>query len=169
MLGERVPQAEVRHHRCDDGVTAELAAFVQVEGDDRQHLVAVDEVAALVDRDHAVGVAVERQARVGTRSHDGLLELGGVGRAAAGVDVRAVGLVVEHTHPRAPHTQGPWRDLERGAVPAVDHDRFPVEPAIAQRGRQVGDVVGGPADAVAHDAHAGPFGTVAGAGVDEPA
>ena len=34
---------------------------------DREHLVAVDELTALVDRDHAVGIAVEREPGVGAR------------------------------------------------------------------------------------------------------
>ena len=40
-------------------------AVVQVDRGDREDLVAVDELAALVDRDHPVGVAVEREPGVG--------------------------------------------------------------------------------------------------------
>ena len=45
----------------DDRVVAQLAARVQVERGHRHDLVAVDELAALVDREHAVAVAVERE------------------------------------------------------------------------------------------------------------
>ena len=62
---ERPAQPEVRHHGGDDRVAAQQLAVVQVDGGDRQDLVAVDEDAALVDRDHAVGVAVEREPGVG--------------------------------------------------------------------------------------------------------
>ena len=79
---EATPQPEVRHHGRDDGVAAQLVALLQVERAHRHDLVAVDEAAALVDRDDAVAVAVERESGVGTRRDDRLLELGRVGRAA---------------------------------------------------------------------------------------
>ena len=44
------------------------------------------------------------------------------------------------------HPQGPRRDLEGGAVAAVDDDRLPVEAATTERGDEVGDVVGGGAE-----------------------
>ena len=46
-------EAEVRHRRDGDAVDAE------VEREDREDLVAVDRLAALVDREHPVAVAVE--------------------------------------------------------------------------------------------------------------
>ena len=58
---ERV-EAEVRHLRDGDRVDAE------VEGEDRDDLVAVDELSALVDREHPVAVAVEGDAEVAARS-----------------------------------------------------------------------------------------------------
>ena len=61
-VGERAPQPEVRHHRHRDRVVAEPAALGQVERERSHDLIAVDDLAALVDRDDAVGVAVEREA-----------------------------------------------------------------------------------------------------------
>ena len=58
---ERAPQPEVRHHRHRDRVVAQHAARVQVERGDHHDLVAVDELAVLVDGEHAIGVAVERE------------------------------------------------------------------------------------------------------------
>ena len=49
---------------------------MEVERGDREDLVAVDERAAFVDRDDAVGVAVEREAGVGARDEHRLLEVG---------------------------------------------------------------------------------------------
>ena len=43
----------------------QAAGLVFQRGDHRQELVAVDEMAALVDDDHAIGVAVERDADIG--------------------------------------------------------------------------------------------------------
>ena len=52
----------------------------------------------LVDREHAVAVAVERDPEVEAAVAHGLLEQREVGRAAADVDVRAVGLVADRVH-----------------------------------------------------------------------
>ncbi len=59
---------------------------------DRQDLVAVDVVALVVDRQAAVGVAVEGEAGVGAVLEDRLLQRTEVGRAAAVVDVEPVGV-----------------------------------------------------------------------------
>ena len=58
VLAHQRVEAEVRHLRDRDEVDAE------VEREDRDDLVAVDELAALVDREHPVAVAVERDAEV---------------------------------------------------------------------------------------------------------
>ena len=71
-----------RSPRFDITVTAiaslrNRAARVEIERERGHDLVAVDELAALVDRDHAVGVAVEREAEVGAvLAHCGLQRLG---------------------------------------------------------------------------------------------
>ena len=57
-LGHQLVEAVVRHLRDRDEVDAE------VEREDRDDAVAVDELAALVDREHAVAVAVERDPEV---------------------------------------------------------------------------------------------------------
>ncbi len=88
----------------------QLAARVQLGGEHRQDLVAVDDVAVLVDEDGAVGVAVERDADVRAARADGRLQRSRVERAAVAVDVLAVGLDAERRRrarrappaPRAP-------------------------------------------------------------------
>ena len=67
-------EAEVAHHGRDDGVLGEPALLVQREREDREELVAVDDVALGVDRQAAVGVAVEREADVGAVLEDGRLQ-----------------------------------------------------------------------------------------------
>ena len=54
------------------GVAAQLAPLLQVECGDEHDLVAVDDGAVLVDRDDAVGVAVEREAGIGAELDDRL-------------------------------------------------------------------------------------------------
>ena len=57
-------EAEVRHLRDRDEVDAE------VEREDRDDPVAVDDLAALVDREHAVAVAVEGDPEVEAAARD---------------------------------------------------------------------------------------------------
>ena len=61
-------EAEVAHHRGRRPCRAAACPrSCQVRGADRHDLVAVDLVAGLVDREHAVGVAVVRDAEVERR------------------------------------------------------------------------------------------------------
>ena len=81
----RQAEAEVRHHRDDDGVVGAAArgraGRARAMRDD---LVAVDDVAGVVDREHPVGVAVEGEPEVGAARDDRGRQRRRVGRAAAG-------------------------------------------------------------------------------------
>ena len=126
---QRAPQAEVRHHGDRDRVVAQHPALVPVERGHHHQLIAVDELAALVDREHAVRVAVEREAEIGAaRPHRGL-QLLRMRRAATGVDVPAVGIGVQHVDARARVAQRARPELRRRPVRAVDHHVQPVERA----------------------------------------
>ena len=85
-------EPEIGHHGRDDAGPGEAAVVLPALGDHRQELVAVDDAAALVDDQHAVGVAVERDADIGAHLLDLLAKRGGLGRAAFVIDVEAVGL-----------------------------------------------------------------------------
>ena len=119
---QRGLQAPVREDRHDEDPAGQGPAREPVEGADAEELVAVDDVPVAVDDHEAVGVAVEGEAQVGAAGHD----LGREGRrgggAAAGVDVHAVGLVVDDVD------AGPGRGEDlgcgraAGAVRAVEDD-----------------------------------------------
>jgi hypothetical protein len=109
-------EAVVRHHRHRD------ARHAEVDGGERDQLVAVDDDAVAVDRQHAVAVAVEREARVVAAVAHGGGERLHVGRAAARVDVAAVGLGRDHVDRGAEAAEDGRGDLERRAVGAVEHD-----------------------------------------------
>src|SRR5581483_10623011 len=119
-LHERV-EAEIRHHGHRDLVDA------QVERERGHDLVAVDDLAALVDREHAVAVAVERDAEVEAAVAHRALQKGEVGRAAAHVDVRAVGRVADRVHDRAAALERRRGDTGVRAVRAVDGEAQPGE------------------------------------------
>ena len=80
-----------------------------------------------VDEHDAVGVAVERDADVRLASDDLVLQVGRVGRAAAAVDVGAVGFRMDHIDAHAERRQDPRRDHRGGAVRAVDDGVDPGE------------------------------------------
>ena len=72
----------------------------EVEGEDREDLVAVDDVPVAVDGQHPVAVAVERDAEVEAAGPHRLLEEREVGGAAAVVDVLAVRVRLRSPSPR---------------------------------------------------------------------
>ena len=60
---DRPREAAVGEDAHDDGALGERLALEAVERDDAEQLVAVDDLASLVDRDAAVRVPVEAEAR----------------------------------------------------------------------------------------------------------
>ena len=134
-------EAVVGHHRHGHPVAAETPALAQVQRRERHQLVAVDDLAAAVDRQHAVAVAVEREPeRVSARDHRAgeHVEVRG---AAAGVDVAAVGRVGDHRHARAETPEDLRRNLVGGAVGAVEQHVHAAEVELAEADVQLAQIV----------------------------
>ena len=111
-VAHRGVEAVVRHHRHRDAAARQPPGGAQVQRGERDQLVAVDDRAVAVDGEHAVAVAVEREAGVVAALAHVRGERVDVRRAAAGVDVAAVGRVGEHVDVGAEAAE----DLRRGAV-----------------------------------------------------
>ena len=75
-------QAEIGHDGRDDARLRQAAVLLPVVRNHGHQLVAVDQMAVLVDDQHAVGVAVERDADIGAQFADRRRERLGRGRAA---------------------------------------------------------------------------------------
>ena len=139
----RVPQgqleAEVAHHGGHERVLDEPARVLERQGEDRHDLVPVDLAAGGVHGEAAVGVAVVGDPEVGPELDDGPLEGLQVGRAAAVVDVQAVGLRADDVHLGARAAEGVRRDPAGGAVGAVQDHAHPLEP-VRDGPHQVQDV-----------------------------
>ena len=132
---EEALQAQVGHDGGDDAAAAQPAVGVPGARDQREDLVAVDDLTALVGQDQPVGVAVERDAEVGAVGEDVGAEIFRVGRAAVAVDVGAVGVAADPDDVGAQLTQRGGRDLVGGAVRAIDDDLEAVEAQAAWEGR----------------------------------
>ena len=129
-LAHRGVEAVVRHDRDGDAVAGQTARSAQVEGRERDQLVTVDDDPVTVDREHAVPVAVEGEARVVTARDDGLRQRLDVGRPDAVVDVAPVGLGSDRRDARAETAEDLRADPVGRSVGAVEQD---VEPAEIER------------------------------------
>ena len=69
-------EPEVGHDRHHDRVAGQVAPAGEVEGEEGQEDVAVHHRSAVIDRDDAVGVAVEGQAEVGPPLDHGAGQVG---------------------------------------------------------------------------------------------
>ena len=124
-------QAEVRHHGADHRIAAELTLFLQGQGAQRQDTVTGDTGAGRVAEDHAVRVAVERDADVGPLLfHDlaGELRIKG---ADTGVDIDAVGFDAELHDFGAEFLEDERSQEVARAMTAIHDDLHPVEARVA--------------------------------------
>ena len=106
----------------DDAGLRQPAIVTPALGDDRQKLVAVDEMAALVCYHDTISVAVERDADIGAHFPHLAAERLRRGRAAVVVDIEAVGLDADRNDVGAELPQRAGRDAVRRAIGAVDDD-----------------------------------------------
>ena len=122
-------------HVEDDGRAGTEAAD-GVAAEDDQQLIAVDDLAGLVHRADAVGVAVEGDAQLGTRPPDLGLEVAqvlGNRRIRMVIGECAVRLAEERRHFGAEPLEGGDGDQAPGAVAAVDHHAHrPGQPVAAE-------------------------------------
>ena len=101
------------------------AGLAHRQRQDGEDLVAVDDLAAPVHREAAVGVTVQGEADVGAVLEDRGLQHLEVGRPAALVDVGAVGLGADRDDLGTGVAQRPRPDGRGGAVRAVEDDLQP--------------------------------------------
>ena len=130
---EKALQPEIRHHGGDDAGLGEPAVFLPALRDHRQQLVAVDQMAALIDQDDAIGVAVERDADIGAHLAHLAAQRFRRGGSAFLVDVESVGLDADRNDIGAQFPQRFRHHLVGGAVGAIDHHAQAVEAEVARQ------------------------------------
>src|SRR5436190_20466922 len=98
QLPEITLEPEIGHDGRDDARLGQAAVRLPALRDHRQQLVAIDDVPALVDDEHAVAITVERDADIRAHFLHLAAKRGGLGRAAFAIDVEAVGVDPERDH-----------------------------------------------------------------------
>jgi hypothetical protein len=129
---DRPLQAAVREDRHDE-TARQRPVREPLEGEDPEHLVAVDHPTAAIHRDEAVGVTVEREPDVGAPLGDRGSERCRRGGPALDVDVDPVGLDVDGLDPCARGLQDAGSHDAARAVRPVQHD---MESGRVDRARQ---------------------------------
>ena len=120
--GQMLLQPEIGHDRRDHGLATQEPFVAPAARDQAQHLVAVDDGTPVVDQHQPVGVAVERHAEIGALAQHGLAQQRRLVRAAALVDVEAIGLDAEPDHLGAQLEEQVAGKVVGGAVGAIDDD-----------------------------------------------
>ena len=116
MLDHQPVEAEVRHHGDGHELDAER------ERQDREDLVAVERLAALVDGEHAVAVPVEGDAEMAPGFDHLVAQSNEVGGAAADVDVAPVRCDADCVHLGTQVRERPRSEARERAVRAIDAD-----------------------------------------------
>src|SRR5260370_13615441 len=98
----------------------------EMQREHRDDLVPVDGLAVLVDREHPVAVAVERDTKIEVAAAHELLQRRKIGGAAADVDVAAVRFVADRLDLRTEPLERTWRKPRIRAVCAVDRNAQPM-------------------------------------------
>ena len=107
---------------------------MHVARDQAEDLVAVDDFAALIGEDDAVGIAVERDADIGAMFQHGGAEVFRDGGADILVDVEPVRLDADGDDRGAEFPEGGGGDFIGGTVRAIEHDAQAVQAQAALQG-----------------------------------
>ncbi len=134
-------EAVVGHHGHSDAVAWETPVPAQVGRGERHELVPVDHGPGAVDREHPVTVAVEREADVVPPAPYLLDQPVQVRRAAAGVDVDAVGLGRNHRRLRPEPEEDLGGGLIGGAMGAIEQHAPPAQVEAAEAAVELAQVV----------------------------
>ena len=89
-------ETDVAHHGRDHRLAREPLFVLELAGAEQEDGVAVDDLAAMVHENRAVAIPVERDAQLPALLDDGAGKHFGVRRAAAEIDVAAIGPVADH-------------------------------------------------------------------------
>ena len=156
-LVEGLVQTEVAHNGGHHGVAHELPFLFQVLAAEVENMVSGDDLALFVHRQAPVRVAVKGEACVQTVFHHKLLQALNVGGAGIGVDVVAVGLVVDDIGLGAQGIEHGFCNVPGAAVGAVQTDAQALK-GVEPQADQIADVPVSAGHIVHRPANLLPFG-----------
>ena len=120
--GERFIEAKIAHDGGDDRVLLQPASFQKIQRCNGENLVAIHNLAVLVAKKNAIGIAVVRNADIRAAYLDDALDLLRMHAAATVVDVHAIRLVMRHGDVRAQLAQNARRGFVGSAIRDIDSD-----------------------------------------------
>jgi hypothetical protein len=131
-LAQRHLEADVAHHRGDDGVARQPPLACICLAHSEHHGVAVHDAAAMIDEDGAVAVAVEGDAEPGRREHDFCAPAVGASIRSQ-VDVPAVGLAADATASKPSSRNSAGATVVVAPLAQSTAMRIPARPREARR------------------------------------
>ena len=117
---ERLFKRKIAHQRTD-GAAVQRAARLSVFDHGVKQLIAIEQRTVGVAHEQAIGIAIERQAKMRTMLAHRRLHGRGMRRTAVIIDVHAIGLIGNGDHLGAQLAEYMRRDIVGGAVCAIDH------------------------------------------------
>ncbi len=132
-------QAEVGHHRGDNGVILELASLLHVAAADIHDLIAVHQLSLVVHRKAAVRITVIGKAQITALLQHVLLQCFNVGAAAVQVDVQAIGFIVDDMGICTQRIEYGLCTRAGGAIGAVQRHLHALE-GLGGQGNEVTDI-----------------------------
>src|SRR5690606_35995426 len=127
-------EPEIAHYRAHYR-TLEAAFFLAGARQDEEQLVAIDDIADLVDHHDAIAVAIERDTHMCLDCGHGLLQQRRIRRAATGVDIRAVWRTAYRDYLGTEFTQRTGPDLVTRSIGAVENNLDALERVVLRERR----------------------------------
>ena len=122
FTGQDEFEAEIGHGSGDDAIPFELVLRFEVASDGEENAIAVDDFAGFANEEGAVGIAIEGHTELGALGDHALLQTFEMERAAAGIDVAAIGGDAHLDDIGAERTEEFGAELVGGAVGAIEND-----------------------------------------------
>ena len=119
FTGQDAFKAKIGHGSGHDAVAFELVLGFEVTRDGEENAITVDDFACFADEEGTVSIAIEGNAELSTLGEHALLQTVEMERAAAGVDVSAIGRYTHRDDFGAERVEEFGAEFVGGAVGAV--------------------------------------------------
>ena len=127
MRCKRFVQAKIAHDGGYRGILLQPASFQQIEGGDRENLIAIHNLAVLVAKKNTIGIAVVRNTDIRAADLDDALDLLRMNAAATVVDVHAIRLIMRNSNLRPQFSQNAGSRFVSGSIRHIDSDAHLLE------------------------------------------